>query len=315
MKNSARVNRSLRPMQHSDQEGQLTDALSVDVEDYFHVEAFADRIPRSDWTRYPPRVRRNTQRILEIFDRRGCRATFFILGWVAKLDPVLVREIARAGHEVGCHSFAHRRVSTMKPEEFRDDLRRAREAIEDAAGVRVSGYRAPTFSIGRDNLWALEVLAEEGFLYDSSFFPIRHDLYGFPKAPRFAHRRELASGRCIIEIPLSTVRVCGMNLPVGGGGYLRLLPMAYTQWAIRRVHRQENQPVIVYLHPWELDAEQPRLEGKWRSRIRHYTGIQQMERRLEQLLAGGRFVPLIELVKHLDHTPLLSTSAVRDARN
>lgn len=276
------------------------DALSVDVEDYFHVEAFADRVSRSEWARYPSRVRGNTHRVLELFERHCCRATFFVLGWVAEREPSLVKDIVRAGHEVGCHSYAHRRVSTMTPEEFREDLRRARQAIEDVGGVRVSGYRAPTFSIGRDNLWALQVLAEEGFLYDSSFFPIRHDFYGFPEAPRFAHRRDLPSGRSIVEIPMSTVQLWGLNLPFGGGGYLRLLPMSYTRWAMRQIHCEERQPMVVYFHPWELDVDQPRINGRWLSRIRHYTGLRWMEHRLGELLAAGRFVPLIELAARVD---------------
>lgn len=278
----------------------LTDVLTVDVEDYFHVEAFADRIPPSSWSYFPSRVRANTQRILRICEEYGCRATFFVLGWVAEKDPALVREIVQAGHEVACHSYAHRRVSLLSAEEFRKDLRRARAAIEDAAGVRVLGYRAPTFSIRRDSLWALEILSEEGFLYDSSIFPIRHDLYGFPEGPRFPHPLQLPSGRRLFEIPMSTVRLGGVNCPVGGGGYLRLLPMSYTRWAIRQIHQREHQPVIVYFHPWELDPQQPRISSGWKSRLRHYTGLAGMERRLRELLAEGRFAPLIDLVLRLD---------------
>lgn len=281
-------------------QGALTDALTVDVEDYFHVEAFADRIPPSSWPSFPSRVRANTQRILRICEEYGCRATFFVLGWVAEKDPALVREIVQAGHEVGCHSYAHRRVNLLTPEEFRKDLRRARMAIEDAASIRVLGYRAPTFSIRRDSLWALEILSEEGFLYDSSVFSIHHDLYGFPEAPRFPHLLQLPSGGRLFEIPMSTVRLGGVNCPVGGGGYLRLLPMGYTRWAIRQIHQREHQPVIVYFHPWELDPQQPRISGKWTSRLRHYMGLEGMESRLRELLADGRFAPLIDLVPRFD---------------
>ena len=278
----------------------LPDMLSVDVEDYFHVEAFADCVSQSSWPDFPSRVRANTQRILRIFDEFGCRATFFVLGWVAERERALIREIADAGHEVACHSYCHRRVTTLTPEQFREDLRRARTAIEDAAGIRIVGYRAPTFSIGRDNLWALEVLSEEGFLYDSSIFPIRHDLYGFPGAPRFPHRVQLGSKRILYEIPMTTVRIGGITWPAGGGGYLRLLPMSYTLWAARQIHEKECQSFMVYVHPWELDPDQPRIAGRLKSRLRHYTGLGTMEKRMRQLLANGRFVPLIDLVRRLE---------------
>jgi polysaccharide deacetylase family protein (PEP-CTERM system associated) len=275
------------------------DILTVDVEDYFHVEAFADRISRESWGRFSPRVRPNTERILRILAESGCRGTFFVLGWVAERDPRLVRQIADAGHEIACHSHLHRRVSTLTPEEFREDLRRARSAIEDAGGARVQGYRAPTFSIGRDNLWALEILSEEGFLYDSSIFPIRHDLYGFPGSPRFAYRVACRTERTFVEVPMTTVKVLGTTWPVGGGGYLRLLPMSYTRWSIERVHRKERQRFILYLHPWELDPEQPRIAARWTSRFRHYTGLRTMESRLRELLSTERFTPMIDLVSQL----------------
>jgi len=234
-----------------------------------------------------------------------------VLGWVAERDPGLVRKIAEAGHELACHSYAHRRVFSLQPEEFREDLRRARGLIEDAASVRVVGYRAPTFSILRRSVWALEILAEEDFLYDSSIYPIRHDLYGYPEFPRFLQRIELSSGREIMEVPMSTIRFAGLNWPLGGGGYLRLLPMAYTSWAIRRVHRQDRQPFILYVHPWEVDPGQPRLEGKWKSKLRHYTGLAGMEGRLEALLGRGRFEPMQSLVSRLRNSaPTLQVSSL-----
>jgi polysaccharide deacetylase family protein (PEP-CTERM system associated) len=275
------------------------DALSVDVEDYYQVEAFADRVPRSEWNRFPSRVARNTERVLELLAKHRARATFFVLGWIAEREPALVRAIAAAGHEIACHGHAHERVTAMTPARFRDDLRRARQAIAEAAGVRVVGYRAPTFSIQSKNLWALEVLADEGFVYDSSIFPVRHDLYGFPEFPRFPRRLPLRSGKTIFEIPLSTVRLLGMNFPCAGGGYLRLFPMAYTRWAMRRIHRKDGGPVVVYFHPWELDPDQPKLNGKWKSRLRHYRGLEGFAGRIEELLAGGRFQPLIALVRPL----------------
>jgi polysaccharide deacetylase family protein (PEP-CTERM system associated) len=277
-------------------EEEIIDCLTVDVEDYFHVEAFADRVKRQDWLNYPSRFAVNTRRILDIFALHRFRGTFFVLGWVAERDPALVREIAEAGHEIACHSYLHRKVTTLTAAEFREDLRRATHAIEDAAGVKVLGYRAPTFSIRQQSLWALDILAEEGFLYDSSFFPIRHDLYGFPEGPRFLHHRKLSGGRGIYEIPMSTLRLAGQNWPFGGGGYLRLLPMSYTRWAIARTHRVEKQPAIVYFHPWELDSQQPRIPAGWKSSFRHYTGLATMERSLKTLLKNGRFEPLISFV-------------------
>lgn len=234
-----------------------------------------------------------------MFEDYRCRATFFVLGWVAERDPGLVREIIEAGHEVACHSYSHRRVSTLTPAEFREDLRRARRVIEDAAGVRILGYRAPSFSIGRKNAWALEILCEEGFLYDSSIFPIRHDLYGFPGAPRFPHRLRFHSNQTLFEIPMSTVRIGRMMCPTGGGGYLRLLPMQYTRWAIRQIHEKERQPFVLYFHPWELDPQQPRIAGTWKSRFRHYVGLGRMENRLRELLEHGHFQPFRDFVSRL----------------
>jgi len=289
----------------------ITDALSVDVEDYFHVEAFADYVRPENWPTFASRVHVNCDRILGLFAKYNWRATFFVLGWVAERDPALVREIAQAGHELACHSYAHRKVFSLRPEEFREDLRRARGFIEDAAGVRVVGYRAPTFSILRRSVWAFEILAEEDFLYDSSIYPIRHDLYGYPEFPRFLQRIELSSGREIIEVPMSTIRLAGFNLPLGGGGYLRLLPMAYTSWAIGRVHQRDHQPFILYLHPWELDPSQPRLDGKWRSKLRHYTGLAGMEGRLASLLGRGHFEPMRDLVARLRNSaPTLQVSSL-----
>jgi polysaccharide deacetylase family protein (PEP-CTERM system associated) len=269
--------------------------MTVDVEDYFHVEAFADRVSFDRWPNFPSRVRANTEGVLELFERYQCRATFFVLGWVAERDPALIRQIAAAGHEVACHSYAHRRVSSLTPDEFREDLRRACGAIENAIGTKVYGYRAPTFSIVKRSLWALDVLAEEGFVYDSSIFPVRHDLYGFPEAWRWPEEIQRQNGS-IFEFPMSTVRCFGQNLPVGGGGYLRLLPMAYTLRSIKRIHECERQPAIVYFHPWELDPEQPRIAGSRRSNFRHYTGLDGMQGRLIRLLEHFRFKPLMDLL-------------------
>jgi polysaccharide deacetylase family protein (PEP-CTERM system associated) len=310
-----RISSSIAPERASSELSEIAprqiDGLSVDVEDYFHVEAFAGQISPDIWTAFPSRVRPNCERILGLLERLGWRATFFVLGWVAEREPALIREIAKAGHELGCHSYAHGRVFSQPPEVFREDLRRARGIIEDVAGTRVLGYRAPTFSIVRRSLWAMEILAEEGFLYDSSIFPIRHDLYGYPEFPRFLQRIQLASGREILEVPMSTIRFAGANWPVAGGGYLRLLPMSYTHWATRRIHERDRQPVVVYFHPWELDVGQPRLKGSWKSRVRHYSGLSRMEGRLEALLGRGQFEPLESLVTRLQGTaPVLPVTSL-----
>lgn len=276
---------------------ETVDGLSVDLEDYYQVEAFASQISRSKWSSLPSRIRQNTARTLALLDRTGCHATFFVLGWVAEREPGLIREVAQAGHEIACHSHLHRRLQTLKPSEFREDLRRSRNAIEDASCAKVVGFRAPTFSITNESLWALEILAEEGFEYDSSIFPIHHDNYGIPDAPRWAHQMRLSSGRTIWEIPPSTIRMGRMNVPFGGGGYLRLLPMFFTRWAIKTVHRRDRQPVIVYFHPWELDPGQPRMQGSWKSQLRHYRGLDKTEARLDEILSRGRFQPLCNFVK------------------
>ena len=294
------------------------DFLTVDVEDYFHVEAFAECVSRDEWPHFASRVRANTERILRMFSEYGCRGTFFILGWVAERDPHLVREIAAAGHEIACHSHLHRRVSSLTPEEFREDLRRARVAIEDASGAKLAGFRAPTFSIGRQNLWALDILSEEGFLYDSSIFPIHHDLYGFPGSPRFPYRVPCANSRSLLEIPMTTAKILGTTWPSGGGGYLRLFPMAYTRFIVNRIHRQDRQPFVLYFHPWELDPEQPRIAAKWKSRFRHYTGLSRMESRIRELLSTGSFIPMIDWISQLpsiEAVPLAPFSTQSNAKH
>lgn len=285
----------IQPMQSD-----LVDALSVDVEDYYQVEAFAPVVPRSSWSSFPSRVKENTGRVLELFARHDVKATFFVLGCVASQCPSLVRAIADAGHEVACHGNDHRRVTTLTRKEFQADLQRAKAAIQDACGVRVEGYRAPTFSITRANLWALEVLVEEGFTYDSSIFPIRHDNYGISDAPRFPHRHHLPGVGSIFEFPMSTVRMGNMNVPIGGGGYLRLLPMFFTKWAIRQVHMQERRPVVIYFHPWEVDPDQPRIKGPLKSRLRHYTNLDKTAPRLHELLSLGSYEPMIDSMYRLE---------------
>jgi polysaccharide deacetylase family protein (PEP-CTERM system associated) len=270
--------------------------LSVDVEDYFQVEAFSREVPRDDWDRWPSRVVDNTRRALDLCDEAGARGTYFILGWVAKKFPGLVREIVSRGHEAACHSFWHRPVYTLTPETFRQDLREARDAIEQAGGARIAGYRAPSWSITAKSLWALDILAEEGFAYDSSIYPIRHDLYGLPGARRFPHELETGSGR-LHEFPPATMSLFGTTLPAAGGGYLRIFPFAYTTWALRRLQREDGRAMVVYFHPWELDPAQPRIAARFKSRFRHYTNLGKMESRLGRLLRAHPFGPFCGLLE------------------
>jgi len=262
-------------------------ALSVDVEDYFQVSAFEPHIPRSDWERVPARIEPNMDRILELFAEAGTRATFFILGWVAERFPDLVRRVAREGHEVASHGWDHVRVTRTTPEQFREDVAATRRLLEDISGQPVQGYRAPSYSIGAQTLWALRVLQEEGYRYSSSIYPIAHDLYGMPGASRFPFRPE---GLDLLEIPVSTVPVGGRNFPCGGGGFFRLYPYPVSRWAIRRVNRGEDRPCNFYFHPWEIDPGQPRQPGlPLRTRFRHYLNLGRTERRLRRLLGDFRW--------------------------
>jgi polysaccharide deacetylase family protein (PEP-CTERM system associated) len=280
--------------------GPVVNAMTVDVEDYFHVSAFQDNVARSDWERMESRVVRNTEQLLEIFDSHRVRATFFVLGWVADRYPALVKRIAAAGHEVASHGHGHRLIYEQTPEQFRDDLRRSRDSIASAAGISVQGYRAPSFSITPRSLWALDIIREEGFVYDASVFPIRHDRYGLPSSPRHFYTMERSAGT-LWECPGSTVRLAGVNLPVGGGGYFRLLPYWWTKWGISRVNGAEGRAAVFYLHPWEIDPDQPRLPGSALSKYRHYTNLDRTESRLRRLLSEFQFAPLGELLGVSSH--------------
>lgn len=273
----------------------VLNAMTVDVEDFFQVSAFDNHVRRDQWDQFESRVARNTERLLEMFADAGVTATFFVLGWVAEREPALIRRIAAAGHEVASHGYGHRLVYDLSPEQFRDDLRRARWAIEDACGLPVLGYRAPSYSITRRSLWALDVLIEEGYAYDASVFPIYHDRYGIPDAPRHPYRVERSAGS-LWELPGSTIRWAGQNVPVGGGGYFRLLPYALTRRAIARVNEREGQPIVFYLHPWEIDPEQPRLRASLTSRLRHYQNLAKTEPRLRRLLSEFAFDSAATLV-------------------
>ena len=267
-------------------------AISVDVEDYFQPEAFARDVRREDWPSFPSRVVDNTRRILEVFARHDVRGTFFILGWVAERFPELVREIRIAGHELGCHSYWHRPIYSLTPQEFEADTRRAKALIEAAAGEPISSYRAPTFSITKRSLWALDILAGCGFTSDSSIFPIYHDNYGIVRSPVRPYAIQCASA-VIDEFPMSTFRYLNYNFPVGGGGYLRMLPLWFNEYGMRRI-MDEGEPAMVYLHPWEVDPDQPRIKTRLRSRIRHYTNLRGMMKNLEALLRRFRFGTMSE---------------------
>ena len=266
----------------------MLNALSVDVEDWFQVGAFEKIIAKSDWDSLPHRVERNADAVLALFEEAGVKGTFFTLGWVAERYPALIRRIAAAGHEVASHGWDHDRVFTLTPDAFRADLRRAHAAIADAAGVEPKGYRAPSFSIDARTPWAHEVLAEEGYSYSSSVAPIAHDHYGWPEAPRFAFRP--LEGSKLIELPVTTVDVAGRRLAAGGGGFFRLLPYRFSNWAIRRVNIAERRPAVFYFHPWEIDPDQPRVAGApLKSRLRHYSRLSAMRGKLLKVLGDHRW--------------------------
>lgn len=271
----------------------ILNAFTVDVEDYYHVSAFARTVRPAEWDQYPSRVVASTQRVLDLLETAGVRGTFFVLGWVAHRFPRLVRDIQRAGHEIGCHSYWHRLVYEQTPEQFRDDLRLGCAAIEDVTGSPVTLYRAPSFSIVRRSLWAMDVLAEEGIRIDSSIFPVRHDRYGIPDAERFPHRIQARSG-AIWEFPPSIHAMGKVQLPVGGGGYFRLYPLRFSIHCLRRINEVCGQPFLFYVHPWELDPDQPRLPGSMLARFRHRVNLTGTARKLARLLDAFRFGTLTE---------------------
>lgn len=261
----------------------IKNAMTVDVEDYFQVSAFEPHIARNDWESLPCRVERNIERILALFADKDIKATFFVLGWMAERYPHMIRQIRDQGHEVASHGYQHVRVVNQTPQAFREDVQRTRSLLEDTIGAPVLGYRAASYSIGRDNLWALDTLRETGHQYSSSIYPIRHDLYGMPEASRFAFRH--GDGEGLLEIPVTTVKIGQRNFPCGGGGYFRLFPYALSRWAIKRVNEQDGQSAVFYFHPWEIDPRQPRQQGiGFKTRFRHYLNLSRMERRLSRLL-------------------------------
>ena len=261
----------------------IKNAMTVDVEDYFQVSAFEPVVPKASWSDRECRVERNTDRTLAMFDECGVKGTFFVMGWVAEHYPDLIKRIVEQGHELAAHSYWHKRVTSQSRSEFYDDSKQTKSLLEDISGIEVRGYRAPSYSIGRDNLWALEVLHELGYQYSSSIYPIAHDHYGMPEAPRFAFHPIDPGG--LLEVPVTTVELLGKRFPCGGGGYFRLFPYSLSRWAIKRVNQHDNKSAIFYFHPWEIDPEQPRVEGiSAKSRFRHYLNLKRMEGRLRTLL-------------------------------
>ena len=270
--------------------------MSVDVEDYFQVSAFDRVVSRAGWDTFDGRVVRSTERILELFEAVRVRATFFVLGWVADRHPALVRLIARSGHEIASHGYHHQLLYMLTPQQFRDDVRAAKAVLEDTTGGRVLGFRAPSYSLISSTFWAVDILIEEGYIYDTSIFPIHHDRYGIPGAPRHVHRIDRPGGG-LIEMPASTVRLGRLNFPIAGGGYFRLLPYGWTRWGIARVNSRERQPVIFYLHPWEVDPDQPRLRVGPATRMRHYGGLTRTALRLKRLLKEFSFDSVASILK------------------
>lgn len=293
----------------------VLNAFSVDVEDYFQVAALASAVRRDSWTQREPRVERNTQVLLDLLAERGIRGTFFVLGWIAERHPALVKRITAAGHEIASHGYSHQLIYTQSPAEFREETARSKGLLEDLGGTAVIGYRAASFSITRRSLWALDVLIDLGFRYDSSIFPIRHDRYGIPGAAPQPGEIAAPSGRTIAEFPMSAASFCGVRVPVSGGGYFRLLPYWLTRRGLAQINETHRRPFTFYLHPWEIDPGQPRVAVRWLSRLRHYTNLDRCEARLKRLLGEFRFGTMREVLRGCgllrDSPPVVAAQASR----
>jgi polysaccharide deacetylase family protein (PEP-CTERM system associated) len=285
----------------------IQNALTVDVEDYFQVSAFAKSVDRNDWDKYPLRVEKNTQRLMDMFEEAQVKATFFVLGWVADRNRSLIQEIAQRGHEVASHGYSHQLIYNQSLAVFREETIRSKSLLEDIIQAPVRGYRAASYSITKDSLWALDVLAEAGFDYDSSIFPVRHDRYGIPDAKEMPHVLETPKENTLVEFPLSTAKIFSYKLPVAGGGYFRLYPYALTRAGLRQVNSRQ-QPFIFYLHPWEIDPDQPNVEAGWFSRFRHYNNLDKCESRLQRLMDDFQFTTVWQVLDSLE-----LTGATRDA--
>ncbi len=273
----------------------MLNALSIDLEDYFHTTSMAGTIGVEEWEKCESRVVDSVRRLLRILDDYKVKATFFVLGWIAEREPQLIKDVHAAGHEIACHGYWHQLIYKQQPEEFRDDVRQAKQLLEELINEPVKGYRATTFSVVQDTLWALDILIEEGFAYDSSIFPIHHDRYGIPKAERFPHQISRNGGGRILEFPLSTVRWAGYNIPIAGGGYLRFMPYCFIKKGIASLNKQQK-PAIIYLHPWEIDPDQPRQAVGTLTRIRQYYNLDKMEGKLRQLLTDFQFAPITKVL-------------------
>ena len=278
--------------------GHFVNALTIDVEDYFQVSALSPYISRSEWELRECRVERNVDRILSMLSDHGARATFFTLGWVAERYPQMVRRIVSSGHELASHGFSHQRATEQDEETFFSDVERARRMLEDISGIGVFGYRAPSFSIGATNVWTFDCIQRAGYRYSSSIYPIRHDHYGMPDAPRFAYRVR----DNLLEVPVTTMRLLARNWPAGGGGYFRLMPYAMSRWLLRRVNEVDRQPAIFYFHPWEIDADQPRVAGiGLKTRFRHYLNLERTEQRLKRLLSDFQWGTVDDVIIRKAH--------------
>lgn len=278
----------------------IINAMTVDVEDYFHVAALARSIDRSRWDDMEYRAVGNTTRLLDLFDETATKATFFVLGWVARRSPELVREIHRRGHEVASHGMSHKLIYNQTPQEFLTETRDSKALLQDIVGVPVNGYRASTYSITKKSLWALDVLCDLGFRYDSSIFPIQHDVYGIPDAPQAPSLIAAPNGKSIVEFPMSTAKIFGVRVPVSGGGYFRLLPYALTRAGLGKLNGQLRRPFVFYLHPWEIDPGQPRIKASALSQFRHYTNIGRCEARLRTLISDFRFTTMSNVLTAID---------------
>jgi len=286
----------------------VKNALTVDVEDYFQVSAFAGSVKQDEWDARPLRVEANTHKLLDLFDEFGVKATFFTLGWVAERKPGLITEIAKRGHEVACHGYSHQLVYNQTPEVFRQETIRAKSILEDIIQQPVLGYRAASYSITKKSLWALDILVESGFVYDSSIFPVRHDRYGIPDTPEHPYQLKTPAGYSIIEFPLSTAKVFNYRLPIAGGGYFRLYPYWLSKTGLKQINRQQK-PFIFYLHPWEVDPEQPRISSSWFSRFRHYNNLDKCEPRLRKLMSDFQFTTTRDVLGDLGFNDALKGSA------
>ncbi len=286
----------------------MLNALSIDVEEYFQVEALASVIPQKFWDQLEPRLPKILPRILETLAAMDVRATFFWVGWAAKRYPELVKETVSYGHEIASHGWSHTPLFRLSPQEFRREIRQSKSLLEDLSGREVLGYRAPTYSITPKTIWGLEILAEEGFRYDSSIFPVRHDLYGFPRAPRFPFRfKDLG----LIEFPVSTLKWGPINIPIAGGGYFRFFPYPFTRYALSRINRKERKPFVFYVHPWEFDPAQPRFKAPLKSRFRHYLNLSRTQKRFKKLLKDFSFGPIKEVIEGFSPFPELSLGELK----